>query len=169
MADLSGLLQKEICELFGVTRMSIGRWTREGLPRNPNGSYPAPKCVAWLLNRLEERLERQAEEEGPETAESARWLAAFRRERYKLSKLERRQREGGLVPWSEIIPAWQSRVVVVTSGLETFADRLAPLLAGKGRDEIREVLRKEVRELRDQYARNGKYCPEAADGSQAEA
>jgi hypothetical protein len=160
MADLSQLLQKEICELFGVTRMSISRWTREGLPRNPNGTYPAPRCVAWLLNRLEERLERQAEEEGPETAESARWLAAFRRERYKLSKLERRQREGGLVPWSEIIPAWQSRVGVVTSGLEAFADRLSPLLAGKGRDDIHAILKAEVRELRLAYARDGKYTPE---------
>jgi transcriptional regulator with XRE-family HTH domain len=165
LSDLNKLLVKEIAEVLGVDRRSISRWVRdENLPKNSDGTFDAGRCVGWLLNRLEERLEQQAEE-GPENAESARWLAAFRRERYKLSKLERRQREGTLISWVEVVKEWVARVVVVTSGLETFADRLAPLLAGKGREEIREVLRKEVRELRDQYARNGRYTPEVENGS----
>ena len=166
MSDLNKLLVKEIAEVLGVDRRSISRWVRdENLPKNSDGTFDAGRCVGWLLNRLEERLEQQAEE-GPETAESARWLAAFRRERYKLSKLERRQREGQLMPLPEILEQWTGRVREVTSGLEALSDRLAPLLAGKDREDIHAILKSEVRELRLAYARDGKYCPEGgADGS----
>jgi hypothetical protein len=159
VADLNQLLQLEIAKLFGVTRMSVNRWSKEGMPKNPNGTYPGPACVAWLVSRVEERLEQQAEE-GPETAESARWLAAFRRERYKLSKIERRQREGSLVTWAEVEKQWAARVALVIGGLGNLRDRLPAILQGRTRDEMYQIIKEEIGYFRDQYAKGGTYCPQ---------
>lgn len=85
-----------------------------------------------------------------------RWkLAKARREEYLVKQLKK-----NLISWEDIQTEWAKRVSVVTSGLEGFADRLPPLLEGKSREVMREILRAEVWELRNAYTTEGRYCPE---------
>jgi len=45
---------------------------------------------------------------------------------------------------------------------------LPPLLVNKDRDQIRAILKAEIGELRDQYAKNGRYTPEVIDAAKSE-
>lgn len=159
MSNLDELLQIEISKLFGVTRMSINRWTREGLPRNKNGTYPGAACVSWLLSRIEDRALAKAES-GGESEESLKWLGEFRKQRALIATIERKKLEGEVVQWSEVEAEWAGRVRELTSGLTSFADRLAGLIAGKDRGKAHEIIRVEVRTLMENYSRDGKYSPE---------
>ena len=167
MADLKKLLRREVSTILGVHLRSIGNFLKEEspLPTNKDGkTFSAALAVKWWLARHLERAASPASE----SPEAVRWLERYRRERFRLSRIERRLREGEVIAWTDVEKEWCGRVRVVTEGLEFFADRLPPLLVGKGRDEIRAILKSEVHELRDQYARNGRYTPEAINGIKTE-
>ena len=70
------------------------------------------------------------------------------------------QMQGNLMSQKEVAQEWAKRVVNVTSALENLVDRLSPVLEGKRRDEIREILKNEIQLLREAYVIIGKYCPE---------
>jgi hypothetical protein len=162
MPDLKKLSRRETAALLGVHYRSISNFLQEEqpIPQNRDGrTFSGPSVVKWYAARCIER----AGKPGVESAAAIQWLERYRRERFKLSRLERKEREGRLSPWSEIESEWAGRVRLVSSGLEAFADRLAALLVGKSRDEAHALLRAEVRELRDKYARNGKYTPEVVE------
>jgi phage terminase Nu1 subunit (DNA packaging protein) len=48
---IHSLSQKEAAALLSVTGRSIRDWAEEGIPRNPDGTYPGPAMVAWYVNR----------------------------------------------------------------------------------------------------------------------
>jgi len=51
------------------------------------------------------------------------------------------------------------RVAEVTAGLNALSSRLPPMLEGKDKREMQEIIEEEIRFLRESYARAGKYCP----------
>ncbi len=156
--NLEKLLRKDIAFCFNVHAATISRWCKTGgMPRNEDGTFSLQLVIAWSIARAE----MVPHENEPE--EAKRWLTAFRRERALLAKIERKKVEGSLISWDDIQTEWAKRVSVVTSGLETFADRLPPLLEGKKRELMREIIRDEVWQLRNDYATKGRYCPEQAD------
>ena len=167
MADLEHLLQKDLSKLFGVTRMTINRWTKEGMPKNSDGTYPGPACVSWLLNRMEEKIEKQAEA-GIESEESLRWLGEFRKQRALIATIERKRIEGEFVPAEAVKGEYQARLQVLVAGLLNFGDRLAPLLAARSRDEIRETLADETELLMHAFYQRGQYTPAIAEEILAE-
>lgn len=84
--------------------------------------------------------------------------------RYRIARAIREeifveQLKATLVSKEEISREWSARVAEVTSGLSNFGDRLPPLLEGKTRGEMSLIIREEVRNLREAYAREGRYCP----------
>jgi hypothetical protein len=167
MADLKKLVRRECSTILGVHLRSIGNFLKEEipLPTNKDGrTFSAVQVVKWWLARHLERVASPA----AESPEAVRWLERYRRERFRLSRIERRLREGEVIAWADVEKEWCGRVRVVTEGLEFFADRLPPLLVGNNRDEIRAILKSEVRLLRAAYARDGKYTPEVIDASKTE-
>ena len=67
---------------------------------------------------------------------------------------------GKLISKDEIKKEWVGRVAVVTSGLESLAERLPLVLEGKKRDEMVDIIKEEIRELRQSYARPSTWCPD---------
>jgi hypothetical protein len=48
-ADLSRLSQKDICELFAVSRVTLNEWqARHGLPRNADKTYNLGQLIRWF-------------------------------------------------------------------------------------------------------------------------
>lgn len=48
--DFSRLSQHEVADMIGVSARTIRRWTRaDGMPRHQDGTYSAPRVIAWLL------------------------------------------------------------------------------------------------------------------------
>lgn len=153
--SVNALTKKEVALLFGVSVRTITNWQKEeAFPRNVDGSYPGPACIKWLEARFEDRGGVEIE-----TAEAQKWLTEFRKERALIARIEREKLEETLFSKVEISKAWSERVQLVCSGLELFADRLPPLLDGKRRIDMFEIIRQEVWELRNAYCRDGRYCP----------
>jgi hypothetical protein len=141
---------------LGVHPSTLSRKVlRDGCPRNKDGSFNLIKVFTWVLDQQSIELEASCESE-----EGQRWMDKYREERARLSEIERKKAEGLLIEKSEIAAAWAARVDVVTAGLEAFRNRLPPLLAGKSRLEIANILSEEVYQLRNSYATKGRYCPE---------
>ena len=159
MTDLKKLTRKESCELLSTTYRNFTNWKKEDdpPPASRNGrTYDGAKLVQWFVARALSR----AKQQGAESPEAARYLEKYRKERFKLARMDRLQRQGELVNKAEVVSQWTARVVLVVSGLQAWVDRLPGLLVGKGRDEIRAILKAEVRTLQENYARVGRYTPE---------
>lgn len=151
--DIEKTTRNELSAVFDVHPSTVSRWVaRDGCPRNPDGTFDLRKVIMW---RLEDS---DLEAVSCENEEAQRWLTQFRRERALLAQIERKKAEGLLWPLEKIQQQWNHRVLLVTSGLTALADRLPPVLAGKSRNEIRAIIREEVRELRNNYAEKGRYC-----------
>ena len=110
----------------------------------------------WLASRDRRAKgpEAAAKNDAKEKAELRYRLARARREEMLVEQMK-----GNLARWQDIEQEWDGRVQVVTAGLEAFIDRMPGLLVGKSRDEIRALLKSEVRTLRENYSRVGKYTP----------
>ncbi len=167
MANLDGLLAHELAKLLSCNRRSVSRWAKdEGMPKNPDGTFNGPACVAWIVERIEGRLQEvKAEQPQP----GGEWLAAFRRERFRIARLERKERQGRLILKEDVIGKWAERVRLVVAGLEVFADRLPGALVGKPREAMAQIISDEVRQLRLGFAQEGEYCPAPFDTDEAAA
>ena len=142
MANLDKLLAHELAKLLGCNRRSVSRWARdEGLPKNPDGTFNGPACVSWLIERIEAKASEDKCEQPPPGSE---WLSAFRRERYKLAKIERKEREGELIPRADAHERGAKLVGAIRIALHNLAPRLAAQLVGLGRREVEQVVELEV-------------------------
>ena len=135
---------------------------RGSLRQNPDGTFDKAELDRWLASR-------DRREKGPEAKKytDAKDKAELR---YRLARARREemlveQMKGNLAQWKEVKSGWEGRVQVVVAGLQAWVDRLPGLLVGKGRDEIRAILKAEVRTLQENYARVGRYTPEVNDAT----
>jgi len=158
--------QTELAKAIGVSTKTLQRWANEGLPRNMDGSYSLPRLFEWVTDRAKNSLE-------PSSLEGDRWLAAYRKERAKIAKIERKQLQGKLVPLEEISTAWASRLYEVSSMLKQFSHRLPGIMVGKSRDEMHKILDDETWLILDRYSRDGEFChppeteQEVSDGKES--
>ena len=78
-----------------------------------------------------------------------------------MAKIERKKAEEKLISRDEASQEWAAVVAAVMSSLEIFADRLPPVLIGRNRVEMFEIIRDEVWELRNQLYQEGRYTAAA--------
>lgn len=158
--DFNKLSQRQLASAVGKTDRAIRDWD---CPRNSDRSYSLPAVIAWMVSEVEARSGAD-----PDVVSGGKWLDEYRRERYLLTKMEREQAEGALIPRDEVATLWAARVCEITSGLQGLADRLPPLLVGKDRGAMREIIHEEIWRLRDQYARSGKHCESPETSTEAD-
>ena len=141
---------------LGVSKRTLHIHLRKGtFKQNPDGTFLKSELDKYLdkYKSQSESTDSVAIRKGK--ADLRLKLARARREEFLVKQLK-----GNLISWEDIQTEWAKRVSVVTSGLEGLADRLPPLLEGKSREVMREILRAEVWELRNAYTTEGRYCPE---------
>jgi len=146
------LSTSQIAAFFGVTRWAIQKWLKAGCPKIKHGQLDLKAVFDWWFENI-------AESKIPDTERLQTLKAEHLIEKIKIERLKVAQLEGSMAAWDTIENEWVARVGVVTSGLNAFADRLPPILEGKGRVEMQSIIRKETWELRDAYCRKGKYTP----------
>ena len=139
------LTRTETAQLAGVSLRSISNWLLEGLPQNEDGSFSGPRVVQWLVSRVEDKVAGAGMPAA--TVEAQRWLTKFREERARLAEIERKRVEEKLISRDEASQEWAGIVSAVMSSLEIFADRLPPVLIGRNRVEMFEIIRDEIWEL----------------------
>jgi len=130
------------------------------MPRNDDGTFHVLKCVTWAIEEARKNTTTA------ETAESQKWLTAFRRERALIQRIERKKLEASLVSRDEVIRSWVWRLVEVKNGLLLLKDRLSGLLEGKSRKEISHILGQEVYHMLNNYSRGGPFTPRTQEAEE---
>ena len=74
-------------------------------------------------------------------------------------ELQVSQMRGELMDKVEISKEWEIRASIIVNGLTIYQDRLPPLLEGKSKQEMREIIKRENNRLRDWYCKGGEYTP----------
>lgn len=153
MVDFKHLSQKMLAKAIGVSPRTIRLWAEDDVPRNDDGSYDIRAVIDWLIDRAKrsQRLKHDPEAE--------KWLDEWRKEQALRAKLDRLRAEGSLIPRDEVIQIWAWRLKELMTGLVGLAERLPPLLDGRGKNEMSRIIRNEFRDLLGTYARDdGKFC-----------
>jgi phage terminase Nu1 subunit (DNA packaging protein) len=158
--ELNGI---QLGQAIGKDRRTVTRWTKAGMPRNKDKTYCLPKVVEWLLEREKESA---LSDQAMAGAGDSPALERYRLARAAMAEMDLKIKEGELIHVNEVHRAWALRVAEVAAGLETLADRLPPIMVGKTREEMQQVIRDEVWRLRDSYARGGQYCETIKEESQ---
>ena len=140
---------------FGVSRKTVHTWNKNGCPKVKHGKYDLKAVFDWWWENIAAYHTSEILDRSMEDARRDYWQAKAEGERIKVDQLKE-----SVVSWDKIELEWCARVGVVTAGLNAFADRLPPLLEGKSRAEMQKTIADEVWQLRDSYARKGKYSPE---------
>ena len=149
---------KEAAAYCGMTerilRYDLGR---QRLKANPDGTFDRAEIDRWVSSR-------DGREKPPEDAcvskKDKKARADYWVEKAKTQKIIRKNLAGEMVEKSEVNSMWASRALGVKSDLYSWVDRLPPLLVGHSREEIRDVLLKEITGVLETYARAGKHTPE---------
>jgi len=152
--NVKALSGADVARCFGVDRSMVTRWKKAGMPEN-KGVFSLPECIKW---RLEREAEAMAPKEGTST-EGEKWLTAFRRERARIARLERLERQKKLIPQETILPEWVKRVSEIRQGLLSLSSKMPPLLEGRDTDAMRSIIKKAVYALLTAYSRGGPFTP----------
>ena len=157
----SGLITgyKEACEYLGISkRMMSYHVTKGNLRQNKDGSFEIQELQRWA-----ERYKRKKSGGGVYPSIDERQQKAdlrFRQARARREEMLVRQLEGALLSQKDVAEAWGKRKANMRSSLLTFIDRLPPMIEGKSRKQISGILKNEIYYFLDQYAQDGKYCPD---------
>ena len=155
---VSALLQTnlEAAEYCGFTTRMISYHLHKGnLKANKDGTFDRSELDRFLATKGGRRQKAAAGIDDKSDAAMLRYrVAKARREEMLVMQLE-----GNLASWEEVESQWRERIVIVTSGLEAFKNRLPGILVGKSRRDIQDILEEEIKLLREAYAGEGKYCP----------
>jgi len=107
---MKSLSKLEVAELFGVAQRTVQDWIVKGIPRNGDGTFDAPACVRWYVDKkgasrdLDARLLAAQVAEREAKAESARFRADIER--------------GRLLVAEEVQAGREARIRAVTAGLD---------------------------------------------------
>lgn len=157
--------RNEALEYLGISKRSLSYHLGKNIKQNPDGTFDKAECDRFLASRSEGKGAGSGRNEAAQDYKNTLAAKIQRAElRWRIARARREENlnaelEGRLVSRKEVAEAWADRVRIVASGLETLADRLPPILEGRAREEMRELIREEIRRLREAYAAVGKYCP----------
>jgi hypothetical protein len=136
----------------GVSTQTINANIKRGhITQRPDGTFSKKNLDEWIGRKNPTNLD-----ESLKKAE-----LRFKRSRAKTAEIMVKVQKDQLISQKEVNQKWAERVGQVVSMLEMFCDRLPPLLEGKSRNEMRDIIKREVYLIRDAYGKPGKYTPRA--------
>lgn len=136
--DLNALSQQAAAALLSTTPRSLRDWEKggEGIPRNPDGSYPGPALVAWYVSRQSGDELDAVKERARKDKESADKLA-----------LENAETRGDVARISKMETELAALYGDHRSNALALPNKLAPALVGLNADQIRDRIEASVYEL----------------------
>ena len=87
-------------------------------------------------------------------------MTLYKEEKAKLVELERKKKEGELIPINEVIKEWNQRALIIKNLLLSWVNKLPPLLEKKSKSKIKEILDQEVREILEVLSHGGNAAKE---------
>lgn len=138
-----------VAAFFSITTRNVQHWVKAGCPKLKHGTYDLKAIFDWW----KKNINASGDSQETENVKAEYWY--WQKEN---ARLKAQQTSTELVKREEIATAWASRVAEVKAGLMSLVDRLPPLVTGKDRPEVRDIIYQEIWTLCERYARNGKYC-----------
>jgi len=143
--DLTVSTQAELGKIFGVSTRSITRWVSEGMPKKKDGVYDAIEIARWRGVGINGGGEGSPAEE---TNEKRHWDIQFRKYRALHEKALFEKEKSLLLPVIEVERRETALAAIFVQALTLYENRLPPLLEGKSKTEMHEIIQKENDYLR---------------------
>ncbi|MBW2609934.1 MAG: hypothetical protein JRC68_06290 [Deltaproteobacteria bacterium] len=135
----------------GYDLVAVGRWAlKEGLIKDP-GLIPGQENTAPAPSGDGDPVEGNGHERAYYETEIKRLDSELKAFKLQVAK-------GEYVLRGDVAAEWAARVKEVSRGMEFLANRLPPLIIGKTEDEMQMLISNEVWEIRDRFARTGRFC-----------
>lgn len=139
-----------VARFFGVSVRAVQVWRQQkGCPRVKHGYFDLLAVFKWWL----ENINGGGDSEATENVKLEYW-----RWKTENEKMRAQQTAGELLPKDEVLKMWANRLREVWSGLYNFVNRLPPILIGKSKSAMQEILMAEARQLNEGYCRDGRFC-----------
>lgn len=146
------LTTAQLSHLFDITRQAIQNWKNLGCPGNiSHGHWDLKAVLKWWLDNMYSGT--SDEDESINDVKRKYWTHKAEGERIRVEK-----EKGRLVSLDDVLNAWIARLRMVRSGLDSWVDRLPPLLEGKSRKEIAKLLRGELWTIYQNFFKDGIFC-----------
>jgi len=152
------LTSSQIQEVFEIQSSgTLSKWKEAGAKEAFVGrnQWDLKIFLKWWLENI--YGEPQDTDNPLKQAKLEYWQAKAEGERIRIEQLKE-----NLISREVIAKEWGWRMVEVANGLDALKDRLPPLLEGKDQTEMREVLDEEIQGLKENYWREGRFCPRDA-------
>jgi len=170
---------KDVGKYVGKSLRTIRNWIKRGMPTKFEG-YDLADIEAWALREglLKQAIIKNDESRGNGTRDygdksetgdvgtgeiEPRDRAYYEKQIKKLDaalKTIKLQKERGeLVPREDIAREWTARAKEYANTLDYMETRFPPLLEGKARDDMRVIIHRECRRIKDNLFRMGTFCP----------
>ena len=150
------MTSEELCELFGVSKVAVHYWRKDGMPQRARGVYDLGEVIRWWRERFSERAVADA---GTEDHDKRALIQAQTRK----YEVETRRLEGELIPREEVATIVHGLAALYRTALEGLGPRVSGELAELGdAPRIQEALIRECRDVLAQVA--GRVTSLASEG-----
>ena len=119
----------ELCQIFGVTRPTISKYVRDGMPKLGRGRFSIPACHQWLVDRVKG--------DAPDTEDARRRLYVAQ-ERHK--SLETDILSGSMIPADDAHHFCLKVVSLCVTQFEALPARLGSSVLGLTRPPDAEAI-----------------------------
>lgn len=157
----------ELCQIFGVTRMTTSTWRKSGCPQVSRGTWNLPDVIKW---KFEGQPTKTPETEDPAILRARKLQAdtEYREERAQRERLLREVLEDMYFKRTDVEEAWAQRATEAKMAFLIFEKTLPVELYGKSIEEMETIIASRVREVLMSYARRGRYCGESHSAGTSE-
>lgn len=137
---------EDLATVFKISRQSVHKWIKNGMPVEPDGSFDILKIKQWHTDRSNKKDDDREEDFDKLTGEV----------KYRLLKLKLDQVQGSLISREEVKEDLGNEILVIKLHFLSLPKQLAPQLFGLEIVEIEEVMGKKIKEIISGFAK-GKY------------
>jgi len=142
----------QLCEIFNVSNTTIANWANLGMPVYKRGNWIFKDIFGWWQENV---MASKAEEQDKDIAAVK---LDYWREKARNEKLKADKTDGDLIDKKDVAKQWAARLIEVANGLSSLSMRLPPLLEGKTQSQMRGIIDREQKAIRNNYYRTGRFC-----------
>lgn len=139
------LNQKTLAGIFGVDPKSVRNWSADGCPRNEDGSYPAPAVIDWYATRRAEAAQAELEQFRAAAADAGGHNERWQKARADKLEIEVAERLGEFARTEDVEHQWVLALTTISTTLQSLPESIAVRIAGRGEDEVRDILEHALR------------------------
>ena len=152
--------QAELAALLGVDRRTVIRWKKEGMPVDSAGRYNVIRVIEWKADLMDD-------DEPDGVSEKSRWDIEFRKWRALAAEAEYKRTVGLSIDLAVAENLLTDRAIELKKSLLSRAKRLSDALAGRGADEVYQILEADVMDALQVYSRPSPVLDEVKKRAEA--